>query len=624
MKKLVPAIAVLLMCLVGLAACSAPATSGRTSYTVYFDSQGGSAAGSVQTNGNEVIVMPANPVRQGYVFDGWYTDNTDYTTRFHSNYLLYRPLTEDMTVYAKWSQPLDPSVDPGIVGYTVTYTSGDSAATGTAPTQNNVFPGDVFTVADNPYDNAGCLFVCWTDGATTYLPGSQYAAGAAAVTFTAVWDPIEYAIVYRLDGGTNAPENRASYTVRDGFALFAPTKPGYDFDGWYNNAQREGNAVTIIAAGGLGNLELFAKWVPERYTVTYALGGGENHPDNPATYSVDSGAIVLYAPTRVFYSFAGWFSDAAKTLPATGIAAGSTGNKTFYAAWTPNRYDALYYDGTYIIEDLTGSVTYGTSFALPECSVVDPLRIFVGWRYNSIIYKPGDRLVMNGAGADIEAAFVSIYDATEGLTFNDTVGRVTGYEGAASVIYVPASHGGRAIESIGNYAFAECAASDIYLPYTLSYIAPYAFYGCAARLHFPENSMLTAINDAAFFGYAGTQLMLPSGVAEIGLNAFAFCENLRSIEIPSGVRYIMSYTFAGCDSLEEIILPAELLEVGDAAFDGCAALATITVLAEVPPVMAADAFADCAPTLTVYVPQASIEAYRSAPGWATLTLVPLE
>ena len=201
---------------------------------------------------------------------------------------------------------------------------------------------------------------------------------------------------------------------------------------------------------------------------------------------------------------------------------------------------------------------------------------------------------------------------------------MNGYEGASPVVYVPASYGGRAVESIGNYAFADCGASDIYLPYTLSYIAPYAFYGCAARLHFPANSMLTAINDAAFFGYAGTELTLPSSVGEIGLNAFAFCTNLKQIEIPSGVRYIMNYTFAGCAALEEVILPSGLLEVGESAFDGCAALAQIFVLAETPPVLADGAFADCAPTLAVYVPEESLEAYRSAPGWDTLTLLPLK
>jgi len=62
------------------------------------------------------------------------------------------------------------------------------------------------------------------------------------------------------------------------------------------------------------------------YTITYEMNGGVNHPDNPSTYTVESGLITLMNPTRSGYSFTGW-------TPSDNIPAGSTGNKTFTADW---------------------------------------------------------------------------------------------------------------------------------------------------------------------------------------------------------------------------------------------------------------------------------------------------
>jgi len=623
MKKLVLAAALLVLCIISLAACTTT-TADRTSYTIQFDPQGGSTTGSVSTNGNEVIIMPEAPSKLGYLFGGWFTDNVNYSQEFTSNYLLYHPITSGMTVYAKWETPLNPNEDPLIVGYEVSYVAGDADAEGITPTQENVFAGDMFTVATNTFINAGCDFVCWTDGTTTYLPGSQYTSGSSPITLTAVWDAIDYVVVYRLDGGSNAASNPVSYTVRTAYTLFSATKTGFDFDGWYNNALCSGIPLTTIEEGGTGELELFAKWVPSEFIISYALGGGQNDIDNPASYNMQSGEIVLEAAEKSYYSFDGWFSDAAKTQAVTGIASGSMGNKTFYASWTPNEYEAVFsYMGT-PLEELTLGVAYGAGFSLPDCPAVNQTMIFVCWAIDFDLYQAGMRTTMTSPGMEFEAVLTSIYYATPGMDFNDSAGRVTGYDGTSPIVYVPASHGGRAVESIGNYAFAACDADEIYLPYTLNYIAPYAFYGCTAKLHFPQNSMLTAIGDAAFLGYTGTEIVLPEGLTSIGQNAFACCENLLSVEIPSGVETIYNYTFAGCTALEEIVIGDGVTEISEFAFSGCSALISVTVLAETPPAVVAGAFSDCDPSFTVYVPADSLEAYQAALGWSELTLEAIE
>lgn len=53
---------------------------------------------TVVIGGQDHVVVPASPVKEGYAFDGWYTD-----TGFEDELDPKKPVTGDMTVYAKWT-----------------------------------------------------------------------------------------------------------------------------------------------------------------------------------------------------------------------------------------------------------------------------------------------------------------------------------------------------------------------------------------------------------------------------------------------------------------------------------------------------------------------------------------
>lgn len=72
--------------------------------------------------------------------------------------------------------------------------------------------------------------------------------------------PSSYSVSYVLNGGVNAASNAASYSNDQGLTLAEPTRPGYAFDGWYENASFSGSAVTGIPAGSEGNKTFYAKW----------------------------------------------------------------------------------------------------------------------------------------------------------------------------------------------------------------------------------------------------------------------------------------------------------------------------------------------------------------------------
>lgn len=66
--------------------------------------------------------------------------------------------------------------------------------------------------------------------------------------YTAVWiKEGDYSITYELNGGTNAPENPASYNVEtETITLKDPVKPGYTFGGWYKDGEFTTQVTEII------------------------------------------------------------------------------------------------------------------------------------------------------------------------------------------------------------------------------------------------------------------------------------------------------------------------------------------------------------------------------------------
>ena len=64
--------------------------------TLTFDSQGGQSYDPIVLEGGKTFKMPADPVREGYVFVGWYTD------RAYTNKLSFVMPRTNTTAYAKW------------------------------------------------------------------------------------------------------------------------------------------------------------------------------------------------------------------------------------------------------------------------------------------------------------------------------------------------------------------------------------------------------------------------------------------------------------------------------------------------------------------------------------------
>ncbi len=152
--------------------------------------------------------------------------------------------------------------------------------------------------------------------------------------------------------------------------------------------------------------------------------------------------------------------------------------------------------------------------------------------------------------------------------------------------------------SIASGAFADCAnITGIALPASIQSIGLGAFRGCAAleeiALPFIGNGATqkhlgyvfgaeTADQNAEFVPASLTSIAVLGGTA-VAENAFANCYHIQNITLPTGIKDIGQNAFAGCSALTDVNTDAldSLFTVGEGAFENCSDLKKIVIPASV-------------------------------------------
>ena len=128
----------------------------------------------------------------------------------------------------------------------------------------------------------------------------------------------------------------------------------------------------------------------------------------------------------------------------------------------------------------------------------------------------------------------------------------------------------------------------------------------------------TKIGTSAFYNCSGiTNVIIPDSVTIISSYIFSGCNSLTSVTIPNGVTTINEYTFRACNSLTSITIPNSVTFIGHYAFADCSSLTNVTVEAATPPSLGTFVFRNNASGRIIYVPDASVNAYKTANNWST-------
>ena len=85
-----------------------------TTYTVTFETNGGNKIDSVKVSKNGTLSEPAVPTKDGYTFDGWYSDKAlktayDFSAKVTKNFTLYAKWTEKQNESDKPTEPVEPT-----------------------------------------------------------------------------------------------------------------------------------------------------------------------------------------------------------------------------------------------------------------------------------------------------------------------------------------------------------------------------------------------------------------------------------------------------------------------------------------------------------------------------------
>ena len=423
-----------------------------------------------KTNENGEINPPKAPVRDGYVFDGWYYDST-----FTQAVDFSQPLqggTDHFMLYAKWTEAPSNVLE-------VTY----SANGGQFADGNNVMQGktDSNGIARQPLTPTrdGYVFAGWyyhSDGTDQVDFNQPIVGGSKHVTLFAAWTPVKQDktidILYVANGGTffDGNETLQGVTDTDGVARLPlqPTREGYDFLGW--SYDRDGNDpvdFTQAIVAGSGHATVYAQWKQNNEkAVLYVANGGAFADGNVAMEGVtDSNGVARQplAPTREGYTFTGWTYDAAGTEPVdfTKPVQGGGQHVTFYAQWAElanNEKDVLYVANGGVFADgnetLQG-VTDGDGVARQPLAPTREGYTFAGWTYDREGTDPVDFSKPLVGGGDHATLFAQwdmvvednsidvLYVANGGTFFdgNETLQGVTDGDGVARQPLAPTREG---------------------------------------------------------------------------------------------------------------------------------------------------------------------------------------
>ncbi len=384
------------------------------SYTIAFDSDGGSEVEDITANYNAGITAPEKPTKTGYTFQHWALDGEKYnfgsmpaknitlTAVWKINSYTVKYLVDGKALEQYPNKTYDYNSEVTVSeAYTKTgYTVSEWKAEGITVTGGKFFmpAGDVtfnatstankYTLTINfVYEDGtkagesditectyGMSYSRWAiklDGytATPYsiVTGSM---PANDLTVTVTYKINQYTITFNSDGGSDVANITDDYkkTVT---APENPVKTGYTFQYW----TLDGTEYTFSTMPAK-NITLKAAWKINQYTIAFDSDGGSEVEDITANYN--AGITAPEKPTKTGYTFQHWALDGEKynfgSMPAKNI--------TLTAVWKINTYTVKFMNEGTELQTITvehGKAPVYSGKAPEKAQTADYYYNFKGW-----------------------------------------------------------------------------------------------------------------------------------------------------------------------------------------------------------------------------------------------------
>ena len=348
---------------------------------------GGTVSGTLPTTITSTYTIPT-PTKTGYVFLGWYSTNSTSGTKYTTLSAGFKG-----TVYAVWretkvtwvlnggkvyeEQAAVPSNEELMETFKADYNTyfGQSIAT-TRAIDNFLYYGstlsldvtkmmtdsksgwkwlgDYITSVSTAAGVELAAEVNWRKSLTAFF--TLGASSSYNADFTEAAKPTKWASAYQTahgntsGGATTMVEVTLPTRFSSTYTIPTPVKDGYDFVGWYNNANGTGTALKTLPAYYDGSV--YAIWKLNDADVIWQLNGGSVSVTLPN--KIEGSAYTLPTPTKTGYVFVGWYDNANGTGTAlTSLSVGYKG--TVYAIWREAKVTWVLNGGKVYEEKTTGA-----------------------------------------------------------------------------------------------------------------------------------------------------------------------------------------------------------------------------------------------------------------------------
>ena len=250
-------------------------------YTVTLDPDGGTLDGekTLTVRYGEAYGTLPEPVKAGYQFTGWYDaagNRVNASTVYEA--------ASDTTLTAHWS----------VSAYTITYEV-DGVTVQTATYDFGA------TITPYTYTKEGYTISAWSPAVPATMPAENLTVSATSTVNT-------YTVTYQVNGET---VNTVQYAYGAEIKPYTYTLTGYTVGAWNED---------IPATMPARDLTFTADATVNTYTVTYVVDGKQVHED-----SVPYGtAIPAYTYSKTGYTFSGWDAALPETMPAQNLTLNGT------------------------------------------------------------------------------------------------------------------------------------------------------------------------------------------------------------------------------------------------------------------------------------------------------------
>lgn len=327
-------------------------------YCVRYELDGGVLYESNPSTVTADRVYPlAEPVREGYLFLGWY-DGPKGGDRYDR---VGGEEAANVTLYALWQR--------SDALFSVLYDYADGEPTWDNPV--SVGAGEVYELS--PASKAGHTFLGWN---TQKDGGGKYVERLYGVDETlhlyAIFEPKEYVIRYIYQGTYEGEETNPNTVLFGESVMLLPVALyGHEFIGWYD-AEVGGDRVKVIDKTNILTFTtLYARFAPLTFELTLdACGGNVLQNGNGGgkltlTVAFDE-TISLPDCSLLGHDFLGWNDRADGSGEYYQTFTGTEGDQTLYAVYAAREYLIRYeYEGTYESGKVNPNyITYGETVTL--------------------------------------------------------------------------------------------------------------------------------------------------------------------------------------------------------------------------------------------------------------------